>query len=68
MNTVEDYVKRWAERENKELDTSSEWVKIIRGILKSLGKKLQIFIQTTSMCSFNLMVILTVMLILTRKS
>jgi hypothetical protein len=35
MNAVEDYAKRWATRENEELDTLSEWVKSIRGILKS---------------------------------
>jgi hypothetical protein len=27
--------KRWAKRENEELDTLSEWVKSVRGILKS---------------------------------
>jgi hypothetical protein len=35
MNAVEDYAKRWAKRESKELDTLSEWVKSVRGILKS---------------------------------
>jgi hypothetical protein len=35
MNAVEDYAKRWAIRENEELDAFSEWVKSIRGILKS---------------------------------
>jgi hypothetical protein len=32
VNDVEDYAKRWAKRENEELDTLSEWVKSIRGI------------------------------------
>jgi hypothetical protein len=35
MNAVEGYAKRWAKRENKELDTLSEWVKGVRRILKS---------------------------------
>jgi hypothetical protein len=26
MNAVEDFAKRWAKRENEELDTLSEWV------------------------------------------
>jgi hypothetical protein len=33
-NAVEDYAKRWAKRENEELDTLSECVKSIREILK----------------------------------
>jgi hypothetical protein len=35
MNAVEDYATRWAKLEVKELETLSEWVKTIIGILKS---------------------------------
>jgi hypothetical protein len=35
MNAVKHYVKCWTKRENEELDTLSERVKCIRGILKS---------------------------------
>jgi hypothetical protein len=35
MNAVEDYAKRWIKRENAQLNTLSEWVKRMRGILKS---------------------------------
>jgi hypothetical protein len=35
MNDVEYYAKRWAKRENEELDTLSDLVKSIRWILKS---------------------------------
>jgi hypothetical protein len=35
MNSIEGYVERLAKRENEELDTLSEWIKSIRGMLKS---------------------------------
>jgi hypothetical protein len=46
MNVVEDYAKLWAKRENEELETLSEWVKSISGILQSRIRK----IETTSSC------------------
>jgi hypothetical protein len=35
MDSVEDYISRWAKSEKKELHSLSEWVKSIRAILKS---------------------------------
>jgi hypothetical protein len=36
MDSVEDYARRWAKSEKEELDSLSEWVKCIKGILKEL--------------------------------
>jgi hypothetical protein len=47
INAVDDYVKRWAKRENEELDTFSEWVKSIRGILKSRIRNIRTKVRTT---------------------
>jgi hypothetical protein len=47
MNAVEDYAKRWAKCENEELDTLSEWVKSIRGILKSRIRNMGTKVRTT---------------------
>jgi hypothetical protein len=47
MNAVEDYAKRWDKRENEELDTLSEWVKSVRGILKSRSKNIRTKVRTT---------------------
>jgi hypothetical protein len=32
MDFVEDYVRQWAKREKKDLDTLSEWVKSVRSL------------------------------------
>jgi hypothetical protein len=39
MNAVEDYARRWIKRGNEELDTLSEWVKIIRRIIRNITPK-----------------------------
>jgi hypothetical protein len=46
MNSVEDYAKRWAKREKEELDTLSEWVKSIRGMLKSRIRNIKSKVRT----------------------
>ena len=46
MNAVEDYAKRWAKRENEEVDTLSEWVKSIKGILKSRIRNIKTKVRT----------------------
>jgi hypothetical protein len=53
MNAVEDYAKWWAKRENEELITLSEWVKSIRGILKSRIRNIKTKVRTIclSVCS-----------------
>jgi|JYMV01.1.fsa_nt_gi hypothetical protein len=35
MDFVEDYPRSWAKREEVELDTMSEWVKLIRSLILS---------------------------------
>jgi hypothetical protein len=35
MDSVEEYARRWTKSEGEELDTLSEWIKIIRKLLKS---------------------------------
>jgi hypothetical protein len=46
MNSVEDYGKRWVKREKEELDTLSEWVKSIRGMLKSRIRNIKSKVRT----------------------
>jgi hypothetical protein len=46
MNSVDDYAKRWAKREKEELDTLSEWVKSIRGMLKSRIRNIKSKVRT----------------------
>jgi hypothetical protein len=46
MNAVEDYAKRWVKCENEELDALSEWVKSIRGILKSRIRNIKTKVRT----------------------
>jgi hypothetical protein len=42
MNAVEENAKRWAKRENEELDSLSEWVKSVRGILNPESETLEL--------------------------
>jgi hypothetical protein len=53
MNSVEDYAKRWAKRENEELDTLSEWVKSIRGMLKSRIRNIKFKVRTIYLSVFS---------------
>jgi sugar-specific transcriptional regulator TrmB len=46
MNYVEDYAKRWAKLENEEFDTSSEWVKSMRGMLQSRIRNIKSKVRT----------------------
>ncbi|XP_055999877.1 uncharacterized protein LOC130046520 isoform X1 [Ostrea edulis] len=46
MSSVEDYARRWAKYEKEELDTLSEWVKSIRGILKSRIRHMKTKVRT----------------------
>jgi hypothetical protein len=52
MNAVEDYAKRCVKRENKELDTLSEWVQSIWGILKSRIRNIKFKVRTLYHLSF----------------
>jgi hypothetical protein len=47
MNAIEDYANRWDKRENEELNTLSEWVESIRGILKSRIRNIRTKVCTT---------------------
>ena len=40
------YAKRWAKRKNEEVDTLSEWVKSVRGILKSRIRNIKTKVRT----------------------
>ncbi|XP_056012425.1 uncharacterized protein LOC125681516 [Ostrea edulis] len=46
MSSVKDYARRWAKYEKEELDTLSEWVKSIRGILKSRIRHMKTKVRT----------------------
>jgi hypothetical protein len=53
VNAVENYAKRWAKRENEELDTLSEWVKSIRGMLNSRIRNIKTKVRTIYPSSFS---------------
>ena len=46
MNAVEDHAKRKAKRENEEVDTLSEWVKSIMGLLISRIRNIKTKVRT----------------------
>lgn len=46
MNSCEEYARRWAKREEVELDTLSEWIKSIRRLLKRRIHKLKPSVRT----------------------
>jgi hypothetical protein len=46
MNSVENYAQRWAKREKEELDTLSEWVESIKGMLKSRIRNIKSKVRT----------------------
>jgi hypothetical protein len=48
-----DYANRWAKRKNEELDTLSEWVKSIRGILNSQIINIKSKVRTIYPLVFN---------------
>ena len=41
MDSVEDYARKWAKRENVELDTLSEWVKSVRTFVRNRIRRLK---------------------------
>jgi hypothetical protein len=47
VDAVKNYAKRWAKREDEELDTLSELVNSIRGILKSRTRNIKSKVSTT---------------------
>jgi hypothetical protein len=52
MDSVEDYARRWAKSE-KELDSLSEWVKCLKGILKSRIEHVQSKMRTIYLSVFH---------------
>ena len=41
MDSVEDYARQWAKREEEELDTLSEWMKTVRSLMQVRIHKLK---------------------------
>jgi hypothetical protein len=53
MDSVGDYARRWAKSEKEELDSLSEWIKCIRGILKSRIKHIRSKMRTIYPSAFD---------------
>ena len=43
MDSVEDYARQWAKRENIGVDTLSEWVKNVRSLVQIQIKKITLY-------------------------
>ena len=46
MDSCEEYARRWAKKEDVQLDTLSEWIKSIRGLLLSRINRLKSTVNT----------------------
>jgi hypothetical protein len=58
MDSVEDYARQWAKREKEDLDTLSEWLKSVRGILSSELSIPNSFIKQSMKCDLHTQTIL----------
>ena len=47
MDACEDYARRWAKKEDVDIDTLSEWIKSIRDVLKRRVRRLTPSVTTT---------------------
>jgi hypothetical protein len=53
MDSVEDYARQWAKREEEELDTLSEWVKAVRSLIQVRIHKLKRSMNTHAKSVFK---------------
>ena len=53
MDSVEDYARQWAKREEEELDTLSEWVKAMRSLIQVHIHKLKRSMNTHAKSVFK---------------
>jgi hypothetical protein len=53
LDSVEDYARQWAKREQEDSETPFEWVKNVRSIMQIRIKKLSGFMSTRSTSIFK---------------
>ena len=53
MDSVEDFARKWAKREEVDINTLSEWVKAVRSFIRSRIRKLKGSMKTNIPCVFK---------------